>query len=1029
MWIVSLGMFAQNVTVSGIIIDAESNEVIIGGAVTIKGNALLGAVSGLNGDFTLSNVPRKSILIVSYLGFEKQEIDLNKLKDSELKSMRIVMQENLEELDEVVVTATGVQKKVSVVGAITSIEPTELKAPTRSLSTQLAGRVSGVTFVQSSGQPGKDGASFIIRGINSVSGNTQPLILIDGLKRSIDDVDPNDIESFSVLKDASATAVYGLEGSNGIIVIKTKSGTISSRPSVRVSYSQSVNNASYKPDWVDAVDYAKMKNEAYVVRGKKPYYTEEDIQKFGDNDMDFYPNVDWYKTMVKSNNISSKANFNISGGGSAVSYYMSGGFYREEGMFNSGSNDNNANYNQFNFRSNVKADLSSTTTLALGFDGRYNTTTEPGGGVSGVLNLMNNLNPTLFPPEYSNGTAPEEPIGITNPYSQLTKTGFSKSYENLMSTNLNLTQKLNFITEGLFANFIASFTKNNYNSHVYSKQYQKHAPDFMNSHNGTGRDENGNLVTINKTPDVDDKMSFTSVPATGHRVVEIQGSLNYVRSFFTDLHTTGLVLYKQREYLNDAPQGTGGALLINALPTHEQSIAGRLTFDWKHRYFLDVNFGGSGSQLFTPDKRWSYFPSVGIGWLLSDEPFWENLYDVVDLLKLRATYGQVGAPGSASRFGYLATTGSKPGYTFGFGTAAGSGVSVSGIGETRLEQLGLTWERNEKINLGVELGLFGNFKLIADLYRYDNKNQLINLNRLPSTMGLPAVPMANLGRTVSQGVDFDITYSKAWRNFRINYIKGIISYNKNTIKENGQLDPKVPYQSGIGLDYGRNLTYIALGLFKDQADIDDSPVQVWNDVMPGDIKYKDIDGDGVITPLDRIWLGNIYPKWTYSVALDLNYKNITFATRIIAKSDVFRNITGGRIPFNPLQGNNENGAIYKRAMKNHWTPAFYSGTSETENPNAEYPRLAFGTENLNNSQPSTFWLRESSYVQIADMEIGYNWIPKEKLSSFKNIYVYGRCDNVYTFSKFKDWNPEQTSSYAYPLKRTFTLGFEIGLNL
>lgn len=1022
----------SNVTISGVVKDSKG-ETIPSANIHIKANALIGTVSDLDGVFSLSNVPRNAVVSVSFLGYKTMDIPLITIKTAELSKIIVTLEEDNSLLDEVVVTGVGAQKKVSIVGSITTLEPAELRAPTRSLTTQLAGRVAGVTFVQESGQPGKDGASFIIRGINSVTGNSSPLILIDGLKRNIDDVDPNDIESFAILKDASATAVYGLEGANGIIVIKTKTGKVAERPTVRVSYSASLNNSTYKPDWVNAVDYTKLKNEAFQVRGKKPYYSESDIEKFADNDMDFYPNVDWYKTMIKPNNFSHKANFNISGGGNVVTYYMSGGFYKENGMFNSG-NDSNADYNQFNFRSNLKADISPTTSLGLGFDGRYNTTTEPGQGVDGLLNIMNNLNPTLFPSEYSNGTAPEEPIGVINPYSLLTKTGFVKKYANYMSTNLNVVQKLDFITEGLFLNGVVSFTKNNYYTHQYIKDYQKHAPDFANSYMGSGRDEEGNLMTINKTPDIDDKMRFNYTAPTGERIIEFQASLNYSRTFFNDLHTSALVLYKQREYLTDAPGGSGGELLINALAAREQSIAARITFDWKHKYFIDANVGASGSQMFTPDKRWSSFPSIGLGWLVSDEAFFSSIQPVIDLFKLRATYGAVGSPGNAKRFGYLAATGPKPGYMFGFGNSAGSGVSIGGIGESRLEQLGLSWEQNKKINAGFELGFLGQFKLIADFYKYTNTGQLITLNRLPATLGLPAIPQANLGETVSKGLDLDFTYSNSWDKFRINYIKGIISYNENTIIENGQMDPKVPYQSGIGLDYGRNLSYIALGLFEDQDDINNSPVQTWNKVQPGDIKYKDIDGDGVITPTDRVWLGNIYPKWTYSLALDLGYKNWSVSTRFIGKSDVFRTINGGRIPFNPYDSNgneviSENGAIYTNAMKDHWTPESYSGTKDTENPHAAYPRLAFGSENRNNAQQSTFWIKESSFLRIADVELGYNWIPKAQKTPFKNIYFYGRCDNVCTFSKFKDWNPEQTSSYAYPLKRTITLGFEIGFNL
>lgn len=1020
-----------NITLSGNVTNLQQQP-LNGVSIYLKANPLVGTMSDKNGYFVLGNIPRFSTLVVSSVGYKSQEIDIKTVPNASLRKFPILMESESLTKDEVVVTAMGTQKKVSVVGAITTINPSELKAPTRSLTTQLAGRVAGVTFVQQSGQPGQDGASFIIRGINSVTGNTAPLILIDGLRRNIDDVDPNDIATFSILKDASATAVYGLEGANGIIVITTKTGKVAARPSIRVSVSRSMNNATYKPQWVDAPTYALMKNEALVVRDKRAYYTDAEIAKFGDKDMDFYPNVDWYKTMVKQNNPSTKANFNISGGGNSVTYYMSGGFYNEKGMFNTKSDANaNANYNQFNFRSNVKADLTPTTSLGIGFDGRYNTTSEPGQGADQLLDIMNRINPTLYPAEYSDGTAPEEPVGIINPYSLLNKTGFIKKYANYMSTNLNLTQKMDFLLKGLFLNGIASFTKSNFYTHRYYKDYQRHAPDFANSYMGSGRDENGNLVTINKTPDVDDKMHFFYAAPTGNRVIELQGSMNYVQTFFNDLSVTGLLLYKQREYLTDAPDGSGATLLINALPAREQSVAGRVTFGWKNKYFTDINFGASGSQMFTPDKRWSSFPSIGFAWVPSSENFWSGgISEVVDFLKFRVSYGTVGSAGNATRFGYLATTGPVAGYTFGFGQAAGSGTYIPGVGESRLEQLNLTWERNQKLNLGAEIGFFRDMKLVIDAYQYINNDQLIDLSRLPSTLGLPAAPKANLGRTRSRGIDFDLTYAKTWNDFSIRYIKGIVSYNTNTILENGQLDPKVAYQSGIGLDYGRDLNYIALGLFKDQKDIDNSPVQTWNKVMPGDIKYKDIDGDGVITANDRIWTGNIFPKWSYSLAIDVRYKKWTFATRAIGKLNMYRSISGGRIPFNPYNaGGIENGAVYAAAVKNHWTPASYSGNAATENPNATYPRLAFGADNQNNAQTSTFWLREASYLRIADAEIGYNWTPRTKKSPFKSIYYYGRCDNVITFSKFKDWNPEQYSSYSYPLKRTISLGLEIGLDL
>jgi len=1013
---------------SGIVTD-EENKPIARVSVQVKANSLFGTVTDENGYFSLTNLPEKAVLVFSSIGYKTVEINTASLTTYELIQLKVELKKDNGALDEVVVVAHGVQKKISVVAAMSTVDPKELITPGRSLTNQLAGRVAGMSFNQTSGQPGKDGANFIIRGINSVKGSSDPLILIDGLKRSIDDVDPNDIASFSILKDASATAVYGLEGANGIIVITTKTGKLSEKPSVNMSISSSVNNATFKPHWIDAVKYAQMRNEAFAVRGKDKPYSDEIIKKFGDNDMDFYPNVDWYNALYKPNNLSHKGNFNIGGGGNVVTYYMSGGYYIEDGMFkgNLQSYNSNAKYNQFNFRSNLKADISPTTTLGLGFDGRYNTTTEPGQGTDKILDIINEINPTLFPTQYSNGTAPEEPAGVKNPFSMLNKTGFTRGYSNVMNTNLNITQKLDFLLKGLFFNGIASFSKINNYTHQYIKDYQKHRPDFANSYNGTGRDKDGNLVTLNTTPDLDDKMRFEPSTPTGHRVVEIQGSANYARDFGKDFTTTAFVLYKQREYMDDVPNdNNGNSLLVNALPTREQSIAGRFTAGFKNRYFADINFGASGSQMFTPDKRWSSFPSIGLGWILSEEKFWEGMKKTVNQLKFRGSYGVVGAPGDARRFGYMATTGSLDGYTFGFGGTAYSGTNIPGVGESRLEQLGLTWEQNKKMNLGIELGLFNQFKMILDIFRNTREGQLIDLNKLPATLGLSSVPKANLGKMYSRGFDLDMSYSKNFGNFRINYIRGILTYNINTIVENGQLDPKMPYQSGIGLDWGRDLNYISLGLFKDQADIDNSPVQTWNKVMPGDIKYKDINGDGLITPEDRIWLASTDPKWTYSLALDVNYKNWTFSTRVIGKSDVFRTLNGGRIPFN---ASGSRGAIYEVAYNDHWIPESYSGTKTTENPNAAYPRLGVGSENSNNAQQSTFWEREASYLRLADAELGYTWMPKNSKLPFQNIYFYGRGDNLATFSKFKDWNPEQKSSYAYPLKRTYSLGMNVRFKL
>ena len=1015
----------KTVTLKGQV-KGEDGETIPFVSIYVKGNSTIGTVTDANGNFLISSIPIDAELHFSFIGFATEIIDIKNLDRKLHNNLIVVLKSDAASLDEIVITATGEQRKESVIGAISTIKPGELVTPSRSISTSLAGKVSGVTFTQQTGEPGKDGAQFIIRGINSVTGNSKPLILIDGLRRSIDDVDPNDVASFSILKDASATAVYGLEGANGIIIITTKKGSLGAKPKVSVSLSTTVNNSTYKPDWANSVDYANMLNEARAVRGEKMEYSTAEIEKFGDNNNDFYPNVDWWNSMIRKNNLAKKGNFNISGGSSVVSYFISGGFFTEEGMFNGNLEqyDANAGYDGFNFRSNIVADISKSTTIGIGMDGTYNKITEPGQGTQNILDALYTINPTLFPDKYSNGKAPQEPVGVDNPYSLLNRTGFTRNFNNKFSTNLHLTQKLDFVTKNLKAKAVVSFTKENSYSHIFNRGYAQHKPS-LNPY-----DQEGNLQTENSTPGVDEKIGLYNGGSSGNRLVEVQFNLNWARSF-NDWNLTAFALYKQDEILSDQPDDGDDTRdvpiqrLINGLPTRNNQTSMRATINYKNKYFFDSSYGLSGSQLFTPKNRYAPFPSVGGGYILSAEPYWDKIRHVVDFFKVRASYGIVGTSDNSDRFQYLATTAVLDGWRFGYGDVGARGAYIPGIGEGRLEQLGLTWGKDYKVDLGVEFTLFKDFRIIADYFKNTRVDQLIGLSNIPATAGLASTPKANLGETTIEGYELDVNYAKDFGNFKINYIKALVSYSEATIVENGQTNPRAPYQSGIGLDYGRYQGYKSLGYFKDQNDIDNSPVQSWSDVKPGDLKYKDVNNDGVITAEDKLWLGNPNPKWNYSLAIDLGYKNWVFATRILGKADMYRYLNQSRTPF----ALNHFGSLYSPAVNDHYTPASYSGTTATENLNARYPRLAFGDENLNNTQGSSHWLEEASYIRIADIELGYYFKPKKENATFKNIYVYTRMDNVATFSKFKDWNPEQHESSAYPLKRGITLGVEFKFKL
>ena len=1015
----------NNIDIAGIVLDNNS-EVIVGANVYIVGDNLLGTVTDYDGKFVLNNLPKNGLIRVSFIGFEDTEIEVRNLSLAQRKKIKVALVPSSFGLDQIVVTGHGAQKKESVVSAISTVDPKTLIAPTRSLSSQLAGQVSGVVFSQETGEPGKDNASFIIRGINSVVGSSEPLVLIDGLKRSLNDVDPNDIESFSVLKDASATAIYGLEGANGILVIKTKSGKVASKPAVRFTYSESLNDATFKPDWIESYDYAKTLNEALAVRDKRIRYDDATLEKFRDDNNDMYPNSDWYNELFKNYVSARKGNFNISGGGNVVTYYMSAGFYNEKGMFKANLEDFDANaqYNSFNFRSNLKADLTRSTTIGMGFDGNYGVNAQPGVGSGDILGRTKSLNPTLIPHIFSNGEMPQEPVTSGNPYAALNKTGFTRTYDNVMSTNVNLTQKLNFISKNLYLKGTASFTKQNTQAHLYTMKYTQHIIDYAGSPLGDGYDEDGNLLTENKTKDVTEEMGFSSSPGTGGRTVEVQGSLNYSETF-GKLNVNGFALYRQREGMLDQVGGAANELLINALPTRSQSVGLRGSASYDNKYFFDATVNSSGTQMFTPDNRWSIFPSFGAGYIVSNEGYWDNLRHVVSFLKVRASYGIAGSTGGAARFGYLAKALPHGGYNFGYRGIEGSGQEIGGVATLKLEQLGLSWEKNKQVDIGVEFEVFSKVRVICDFYRNNRVNQLIGLRNLPSTMGLPHDPMVNKGEFLSEGIDIDLSMSHDFGDFKINSIRGVLGYNRSEIVENGETDARIPYLSGIGHPWGKRQAFISLGYFEDQNDIENSPVQPWNEVRPGDIKYKDINGDGSINDDDKIWVGCVYPTLSYSFALSLSYKNFSFGTRLLGKTGMYRWIDAGRIPFS----GGETGMIYPYVVKDHYIPASYSGTTATENLKAEFPRLGVGAQNDNNKQSSTHWMRDASYLRIADIELGYTHNVKKGNYGIKGLYLFARVDNVHTFSNFNYWNPEQTDPNAYPLKRTFSIGTSINFKL
>ena len=1012
----SMGTWAQNIVVTGVVTDAQK-EPLIGVNVAVKDVPGLGAITDINGKYKISIEPYQR-LIFSYVGFDKVEVLIK-----EQRVVNVSMKESAaSSLDEVVITGTGVQKKLTVTGAITTVNVSDLTHTANgNVVNALAGNVAGVLAMQTSGQPGRNTSEFWIRGISTFGASTSALVLVDGFERDLDDVNIEDIESFSVLKDASATAIYGSRGANGVVLITTKHGK-AGKINIDAKVETSYNTRTITPKFVDGYTYATMMNEARITRNQEPIYQQDelDLLRMG-LDPDLYPNVDWTDLLLKDGAMTYRANVNMNGGGSTARYFVSLSYLKEDGMYKTDETlrkdyNTNANANTWNYRLNTDNDITKTTLLKVGVSGSLKKYNEP--GLSGdVWKSLMYQNPISVPVMYSNGYVPAYGTGDrTNPWVLATQTGYKEHWENTIQSNLTLEQKLDFITQGL--KFVGRFgfdtwNKNNIDRIKWPEQYK--AQRF--------RDENGNLVFDRVTEE--QKMKQTS-SAEGNRNEIFEAELHYDRGF-KEHHVGGLLKFNQDSKVFTV--GTGEDIKKGIARRH-LGLAGRVSYNWNYRYFVDFNFGYNGSENFADGHRFGFFPAVSAAWNVAEEPIIKKNLKWMNMFKIRYSFGKVGNDvlkigDDEYRFPYLYTIGDGSGYTW---ADYNYNNSYSGKRYTDLASNYATWEIATKHDLGVDLALFNDkFTATVDYFHEQREGIWMERKYLPSIVGLGSNPRANVGKVLSEGFDGNFAFREKINKVDIT-VRGNITYSQNTILEKDEENNVYPYQMERDYRVNQAKGLIALGLFKDYDDIRNSPKQEFGTVQPGDIKYKDVNGDGVVNDGDKVAIGaTTKPNMIYGFGISASWKGLDVNVHFQGAGKTSFFIEGATV--HAFSAGEWGNILSDVANSNRWIDHEISGTMATENPNASYPRLSYGG-NSNNYRQSTFWLRNGSYLRLKTLELGYS-IPKPLVNKirFNNIRLFLRGSNLLTFSSFKLWDPELGSSTGteYPLAKSLTLGLSVNL--
>lgn len=920
------------------------------------------------------------------------------------------------EVEEVVMVAFGKQKKESVVGSQSSIKTEELKTPTRDLTTAIAGKLAGVIATQRSGGPGQDGADLFIRGIATFSGSPAgPLLVVDGVPdRAINNIDPEDVESFTILKDATATAVYGTRGANGVILIKTKSGR-KGKPQINIEMNSAVTAFTALPKFVDGPTFMRLFNEGQEMRGLSPKYTEDDIQKVASGvDPDLYPNVDWYKTLFNDVGSTMRMNMNVSGGAEKATYYLSAGYFGETGLFKSENIEafnSKLKSDRFNYITNLKVNLTDKTVIDFGINGYITNLNYPAAGINNIFNLATSAPPHVIPARYSNGVWPQLKGALASPYMALTQSGVTNSNQSVINSNLRLTQELDSILKGLSVTGMFAFDVNSINNISRSRT--------LPTYYITERDADGNLVTPLTPTEVGAPNLTFGISRFGSRRFYMETALNYKRDFGNH-DVSGLLLFNQSDF-RDATSRV--STYVGSIPYRQRNVVGRVNYGYDGKYHLEANFSYSGSDNFIKEKRYGFFPSFGAGWVVSKESFFEPVRKVMNFFKLRYSYGLSGNANQThpdSRFLYLdrlAANSATYDYTFG---VPGATRAIRGFYESKMGGL-VHWETSYRHNLGIEMNFLRNdLKFIVELFKERREGILLQDFTIPYMSGftIANIPHNNVGITKNKGVDVTVDYNKSFAKGSFIAFRGTFNYNKNENVFDGLPLWRYPWLDRIGRTIGQRFGLIAEGLFQTEEEVANSAFQS-GDVRVGDIKYKDLNGDGIINSLDQTAIGyGSIPRILYGLTLGGGHKNFDISLFFQGAALVDFNYSGGMgtTPFSqgPTYGN-----MYTFVL-DRWTP-------DNPNPNAFYPRLSTNEKVTSNYEASTWWIKRSDYLRLKQAEIGYTINGRDNGIGINKLRIYFNGTNLLTFSKWKFWDPElgDGRGASYPNIKTYNLGFRI----
>lgn len=986
-------------TVTGTITDAVDGSPLIGVNIKLKGTTT-GVISDIDGNYSIEVDSRKSILIFSYIGYKTREVPVE-----DLGVINVKLTSDNELLDEVVIVGSGTQKKVSVTGAISSVKGAALKAPSSSLTSSLAGRLAGVMVNTTSGEPGS-ASEFYIRGISTFGGRKTPLILLDDVEISstdLNNIPAETIESFSILKDASATAIYGSRGANGVMLVTTKSGQENTKTQINVTVENSFQSMMNFPKFVDGATWMELYNEGQRNRGATSLmYSQERIDNTRNKVNPYvYPDVNWRDLLFKDMAMSQRANVNLQGGGSRVSYYMSLNVNHDSGLLDSPqiySFNNNINNLSYNFQNNLQVKVTPTTQIRLNMNAQIQNRKGPNYKTQDLFIMTHTANPIFFPAtlpaqkgdkhmRFGNAILSNATLR-TNPYAHMASS-FKQVDENMMHTTMRIDQTLDFVTKGLSANALIHFK--NTSSQAFTRSIEPYYYRITKWTPGTDQYDMERLGTSGT------EYIYTSdISRYTERTITMQFQLDYKRQF--GMHNVGgMLMYMQRDFKRDV------------LPNRNQGFSGRFTYDYGQRYLAEFNFGYNGTERLARADRFEFFPAMSLGWVISNEAFFEPLRDKVDNLKVRASFGEVGSDDLdyPTNFVYIDQVSlDKIGWT------TGDNFNTYKVGP-QLERYAVQnacWERSQKLDVGIDITLFRNWNIIFDYFHEKRYNILMMRAAWPNMIGFSnALPYSPIGEMSNQGYEVSTSYStQIGKNLTIDF-RGNFTYTKNKYVYIDEIWHEYPWQIKTGRPLSYQYGYVAEGLFGSQEEIDNHAKQeLGSTPMPGDIKYRDLNGDGVINSYDQAFISELGkdPRIQYGFGVNLTYKKwdlgVFFNGSAMRKINM--NKDGGVHPFGAESHN-----VFQYVAENRWT-------EENQNPHAQYPRLGItNSETDNNRQNSTYWLRNGNFLRFKQLEVGY---------TFKYGRVYLTGDNIAVFSPFKEWDPE-LEWYKYPLQRTFNIGLQL----